>query len=110
LQSLFAQTRLDKLFKYYEEEYNRFYFDLHDSKTKEDKKLLKKIDQNKTDKGLGKKLLRLYLDRCKFKHALAFMQFRRILPDAAVDQLKEIFNDRKEYIKRVNKKVSDMIA
>jgi hypothetical protein len=42
-QSLFAQTRLEKLMQYWKEEYDRFYFDLHDSKDKEDKKLLKKM-------------------------------------------------------------------
>lgn len=44
-QSLFAQTRHDKLMQYWKEEYDRFYFDLHDSKDKEDKKLLKKMQE-----------------------------------------------------------------
>jgi hypothetical protein len=38
------------------------------------------------------------------------MQFRRILPDADGKQLKEIFVGRKNYAKKILKKVTDMIA
>jgi hypothetical protein len=46
-----------------------------------------------------------YAERCKFKHALAFLQFRRKIPDAKLTQLLEIFEDRKKYIELVVKKI-----
>ena len=49
-----------------------------------------------------------YLERCKLRHALAFCQFRKILPGAKLSDLKEMFEDRKDYIQRVLSKVSSI--
>jgi hypothetical protein len=49
----------------------------------------------------AKRLMKAYLERCKFKHALAFIQFRKILPDAKLTALQDIFADRLDYIKKV---------
>ena len=43
-----------------------------------------------------KLLLTCYLDRCKFIHSFAFLQFRKLKPDAKLTDLKEIFDIRKE--------------
>jgi hypothetical protein len=59
---------------------------------------------------LAKKLLSLFVDRCKLHHGFAFMQFRRILPDADLDELKEIFTGRKAYIQKFVDKVIDLIG
>ena len=42
-------------------------------------------------------LLKLYLERCKFKHTLVFMQFRKLLPKAKLHDLMEIFHSRKDF-------------
>ena len=47
------------------------------------------------DKELVTKFLSLYLARCKYRHALAFLQFRKLLPKAKLHDLMELFNDRK---------------
>ena len=60
---------------------------------------LKQLDTNyKAD--YAEKLCALYLERCKFRHALAFTQFRKILPDAKLSDLKEMFTDRTEYLNK----------
>jgi hypothetical protein len=107
-QSLFNQIRLEKLLAYWEEEQNKFFFDLHDSKTKEDQKLLKLMTKNTVNKKLANKLLSLFIDKCRFHHALAFIQSRSTLPDSDLEELKEIFNTRKAYIKKVLLKVTEL--
>ena len=47
------------------------------------------------DEELVNKLLKLYLSHCKFKHAFAFIQFRKLLPGAKVQDLVEMFTRRK---------------
>jgi hypothetical protein len=42
-------------------------------------------------------LLKLYMERCKFKHNLVFMQFRKLLPKAKLHDLMEIFHARKAF-------------
>jgi hypothetical protein len=68
------------------------------------------MESEKINQELVRKLCSCYLDRCKFKHALAFMQVRRHVPKVNLEQLIEIFNDRKAYIKKILTKVADMIA
>ena len=60
------------------------------------KKLIPKIDQE-----LVKKLLHLYLLRCKFVHSLAYLQYRRRMPDAKLHDIMAIFKKRKDFL--VNK-------
>jgi len=50
------------------------------------------------DEELIKALLMRYLKRCKYKHAFAFVQFRRLLPNPDTKQLEEIFDNRKEHL------------
>lgn len=38
----------------------------------------------KYNQDLETKLVKLYLERCRYRHALSFVQFRRILPQANV--------------------------
>jgi len=53
--------------------------------------------------------MELYLDRCKHRHALAFLQFRRILPKAKLHDLMEIFQDRKKYQTKLHAKMQELI-
>jgi hypothetical protein len=43
-----------------------------------------------------KTLLYAYLEKCKARHALAFIQYRRELKDAKLYELEEIFEERKK--------------
>jgi hypothetical protein len=52
-------------------------------------------------------LLALYMQRCKFKHTIVFMQFRKLLPKAKLHCLIDIFKSRKEFfVKMVNKAIA----
>ena len=42
-------------------------------------------------------LLTLYIERCKFKHTMVFIQFRKLLPEPKLHDLREIFDQRKEF-------------
>ena len=46
------------------------------------------------------KLIKLYLERCKLKHSLAFMQFRTFLPGADVQEINENFEGRQKFFIR----------
>jgi hypothetical protein len=67
--------------------------------TKFEKKLKKR--QKETLKSIDPKLidtfLDLYLQRCKFKHTIVFMQFRKLLPKPKLHDLMDIFFSRKEF-------------
>lgn len=52
----------------------------------------------KIDPELVNKFLALYLERCKFRHAFAFLQFRKNLPNAKLNDLMEIFCNRKKVL------------
>ena len=67
----------------------------------EEKQLNKLFDKGNYDERLADKLLILYLARCKHKHALAFMQYRKTLPNAKLTDIQEIFNERKELLRRL---------
>jgi len=49
----------------------------------------------------AEKVLVMYLDRCKLRHSFAFCQFRKMLPGAKFSDLREIFDDRKEYMEKL---------
>jgi hypothetical protein len=55
------------------------------------------------------KLLTFYIQRCKYKHSLAFMQFRKLLPGAKICDIMEIFNDRKEHLLKIAQRVQSRI-
>jgi hypothetical protein len=57
--------------------------------------LLKFID---IDKDKEKQLLCLFVERCKFKHTLCFLQYRKLLPYPALTDLTETFDNRKLFL------------
>ena len=61
------------------------------------------------DEELVNKLLKLYLSHCKFKHAFAFIQFRKLLPNAKVQDLVEMFSRRKKHLIMKMEKVNHLI-
>ena len=50
------------------------------------------------DENLVKKLLKLYLCKCKLKHTFAFVQFRKSKDKVKLHDLIEIFDNRKKYL------------
>jgi len=87
--------RLDYLMMLWKKEIFHYAIELKESNKKVHQEMYKKLE--KIDYEIVKKLLNLYIYRCKFKHALAFMQFRRISPDATNEELKVMFNGRKKF-------------
>jgi hypothetical protein len=43
------------------------------------------------------RFIAMWIERCKLKHSLVFLQFRRHLPDAPLEEILELFEERKEY-------------
>jgi len=58
--------------------------------------LSKQFDQ--IDEDLKDRLLKLYMERCKYKHSLAFFQYRKLLSKAKLHDLMPLFNGRKNYL------------
>ena len=73
------------------------------SKNKADHQLLELL--NRLNYPLLDRTLKAYVDRCKFIHALVFLQFRRLIPCAPITAIKEMFEDRKEYLIKIVEKV-----
>jgi hypothetical protein len=55
-------------------------------------------------------LLKNYLEKCKFKNSLAFMQFRSLVDKNPKNhaEINEIFYGRTHYLRRVLTKVKDL--
>lgn len=49
-----------------------------------------------------------FIEKCKFKHALAFLQFRNLLPSAKLTDIMEIFVDRKNYQVKILDKTKEL--
>jgi len=88
--------RFESLLKYFRMELNEFAFGLRKSKNKSDKKLYALIPKINND--LIVALLRRYMERCKFRHSLAFLQFRKYLKNAKHQQISDIFTEKKKYM------------
>ena len=54
---------------------------------------------------LRDKFLHLYLDRCKLRHALAWMEYRKMLKNAEIDKIQLVFEDRKAFLLSLLKKI-----
>ncbi len=67
----FNHYRMDYLHEYFQKELREYQMDLSASKKKAHKALLKLLP--KLNWELAKHLLRLYVARCKFRHAFAFL-------------------------------------
>jgi hypothetical protein len=74
-------------------------YDLSLSPNKEDKKMVK--NWSLFNKEYADKVLQMYLERCKLRHSFAFCQFRKLCPNAKISDLRDIFDDRKEYMTRL---------
>ena len=73
-----------------------YQYDLSQSTKEEDQALADLIDQ--IDPALEHKLVYLFVQRCKLKNSLMFLQFRKCLPNARIHDIREIFEDRKKFI------------
>ena len=73
------------------------------TKNNEEKQFMELLNQ--LNYPLLDRTLRAYLERCKFIHALVFLQFRRLLPGAPITSIKEMFEDRQEYLLKILDKV-----
>jgi hypothetical protein len=72
-----------------QEELQKYQLELQRSKKKSDTKLLRATLA--IQEPIMKTFLYLYLDRCRFINAFAFIQYRRMLPKPAIGALSEIF-------------------
>ena len=86
----------------------RYKVNLEQVDDKASKKMLKEWSQNFNEEYLDI-IVQIYLEKCKLRYSLAFIQFRKILPKAKVSYLKEVFTDRVQYIERLIK-VNNVIA
>ena len=93
---LFNNFRFEYLMKLWKEEVYNYTLELRNTNLIKKKALAIRIEQ--IDEAIVVKLLKIYLHKCKFKHAFAFLQFRKILPNAKLMDLRELFNDRKEML------------
>ena len=55
------------------------------------------------------KLLKMYLEKCKLIHALAFFQYRSMLVDQDTQAIVDIFKNRVDHNIRILRKVDTMI-
>ena len=92
----FNSFRFEYLLGMWNAEIKLYLAELSRSKFKDHQKLARKGQM--IDEDLVHKLLKLYLCRCKYKNALAFLQFRRLLPEPKIDELLEIFENRKSHL------------
>jgi hypothetical protein len=90
-------------------EREEYTFQLGSSKNKDDQALYQILNSGDYNIELERRLLILYLERCKYHHSLAFVQFRRILPNAKLNDLTEMFQNRKDYMLRYLEKVQNMV-
>ena len=108
-QALFNKCRRNKIFSTFSIEREEYTFKLSTSKNKDDPALYKTLTNGTYNFELERRLVLLYLERCKFKHSLAFVQFRRMLPNAKQKELIEMFSGRKDYMLRYLEKVNNMV-
>ena len=92
----FTKARTDFITEYWEQELMTYKFALAESPKKKHRKLLNQFID--IDKELERKLLHLFVERCKFKHALCFLQYRKLLPNPAFNDLNDIFMERKLFV------------
>ena len=71
---------------------------LKKSKKDEDRELYENIDSY--DKTLCENMLRLYIERCKMKHALAFFQYRAREMPHEEEECRELFDARAAYLRK----------
>jgi len=75
-----------------------------------DKALYKKMKRNNEKRSaLIRQLLELFLERCNCWHSLAFFQHRRNKEGAKLEELEEIFEDRRNTMLVVLKKVGEIM-
>ena len=98
---LFNRARFDYVKGVFKEEMDLYSWNLlvYGKKDKRAKARAEKFATINWD--LCHKILKLYIQRCKFKHSLAFMQFRKLLPGAKLSDIMEIFVDRKEHLLKI---------
>lgn len=58
----------------WDKELTQMTVEAHMDKSKKGKELVKQLDS--IDTRLGKEIIRVYVERCKFRYVLAFMQWR----------------------------------
>ena len=100
-QIIYGNARLDVLKNIYAKELEKYMEEVSlPSAVKDDQLLSKRYNACKYNSKYADKLLNLYMEKCKLRHALAFAQFRKILPKAKISDLREMFLERLDYIIR----------
>ena len=98
---LYNRARMDFIKGVFEREMELYSWNLlvYGKKDKRAKARAEKFSTINWD--LCHRILSLYVQRCKFKHSLAFMQYRKLLPGAKICDIMEIFNGRKEHLLKI---------
>ena len=84
-QLMYTNARLQKLRRFFADEWEAYRFDLAVSSDKQSKALARQFKYFRWD--YADKLLLLYLERCKERHWLTFIQHRSTLEDADIKDL-----------------------
>ena len=91
---VFKRFRYQYLLELWKNEVREYIYALKSSKNPNHALLLKQIPM--IDNDLVEKLLHLYMYRCKYKHAFAYIQYRKLLDNVDKNQLKAMFDYRLE--------------
>ena len=102
---LFSDFRLEYLTKTCADILFDWKLRLMGSKSKDDAEFLKML--NDLNYPLLDLTLKMYVERCKYIHAMMFLQFRRLLPSAPITAINEMFEDRREYMLMILDKVKN---
>ena len=89
----FQNFKLNYLKLHFQEQAAAYYQELSKSKKKSDKKMFQSMASLKW--GIVGRLLKLYLEKCRFKHSLAFWQYRKMW-GADIEECNKMFEDTKE--------------
>ena len=76
---MYNKSKQDKLFADISKGREDYMFKIEKSRVKEDCLVYERLRKGYAI-DLEKRIVMMYLQRCKFKHSLAFMQFRGVLP------------------------------
>ena len=90
--------RVNYLLNLWNDEIAEYQVELYASEDPEHKYMVKHIDTFDQEK--VKEFLKVYIERCTFKHSFAYLQYRRLASSHKLEDLGEVFEDRKIYLLR----------
>ena len=98
IQLVYNKSRLDYLHHFFDIQRDIYGLQLKRSKSTSSRTLYQSIDSYDID--LCRKMMSLYIERCKFKHALAFFQYRAWFVPEQAEECEEMFDARASHLKK----------